>query len=84
MSVFEGEHRVTAAVPVHDPAFAGRDGREQAAEDTLQQDAFARGQPLPERGPDAEGDELDGAIQCDGQAVALPVSTLENVSPVPG
>lgn len=58
MSVFEGEHRVTAAVPVHDPAFAGRDGREQAAEDTLQQDAFARGQPLPERGPDAEGDEL--------------------------
>lgn len=78
MSVFEGEHRVTAAVPVHDPAFAGRDGREQAAEDALQQDAFARGQPLPERGPDTEGDELDGAIQRDGQAVALDEAAREH------
>lgn len=70
---FERDCRIAAAVRVliHDPALAGRDGREQAAEDAFQQDAFTRGQALPERGPDAEGDELDGAIQRDGQAVAL-------------
>ena len=66
-----------AAVPVHEPAFAGRDGREQAAEDAFQQDA-SRKEPLPECGPDAEGDELDGAIQRDGQAVALNEAARED------
>lgn len=78
MSAFKGGRRGMAAVPVHEPAFAGRDGREQAAEDAFQQDAFARRQPLPECGPDAEGDELDGAIQRDGQAVALNEAARED------
>lgn len=59
-------------------AEAGAERRAQHVEDAFKQDALAVGLVLPEGGADAEGHELHGPVERDGQAVALQEAAREH------